>query len=93
MNLNLFALTEDPANRIVRFSLSKDVQDELTFFLRDQETKFNNTAQDEIPFDGKYKPDIGEILVINNFDDIDGLAAAVKNPLTIPEVIPASDAF
>lgn len=90
---NLFALTDDPANRRLRFSLSNDVQADLTLYLRDQEQNFTEQGQDEIPFDGKYKPDPGEVLVISAFDDIDGLAEAISNPLSIPEVSPTPDSF
>jgi hypothetical protein len=91
--LNLFALTDDPAIRIVRFSLSQEVQSELTSFLQNQELYFSNTIQDEIAFDGKYKPNSGEALVIANFDDIDGLSVAITNPLSVAEVIPSPDVF
>ncbi len=90
---NLFALTDDPANRRLRFSLSQEVQTDLTSNFQEQERSFTTAGQDEIPFDGKYKPDPGEVLVISNFDDIDGLADAVANPLSVPEVTPTPDAF
>lgn len=90
---NLFALTDDPANRRLRFSLSSEVQTDLTSMLQQQESSFNNNGQDEIPFDGKYKPDLGEVLIINEFDDIDGISDAVLNPLSIPEVAPTPQAF
>ena len=90
---NLFALTDDPANRRLRFSLSNEVQTDLTSLLQQQEATFNSNGQDEIPFDGKYKPDFGEVLVISDFDDIDELAEAVENPLSIPEVAPTPQSF
>jgi len=93
MVYNLFALTDDPNNRRVRFSLSHDVQSDLTKFLSPQKTDFLMGAQAEIPFDGKYKPDDGEILVINDFDDLDKLADAIEYPLAIPEVDPTPETF
>lgn len=93
MDLNLFALTDDPANRVVRFSLSQQVQTELTALLVSQEQQFNAVGQVEIPFDGKYKPDPGEVLVINGFDDIDGLSGIVESPLSVSEVSPSPDTF
>ena len=93
MPYNLFALTCDPANRIVRFPLSHDVQDELTVYLEAQEQEFSESIENEIPFDGKYKPDFGEVLYIDNFDDLDGLSQAVHNPLGFPEVVPSENAF
>lgn len=90
---NLFALTDDPANRRMRFALSGPVQSELTTLLQQQEAEFINNGQAEIPFDGKYKPDPGEVLVIGDFDDIDGMSDAVLNPLSLPEVDPTPEAF
>jgi hypothetical protein len=90
---NLFALTDDPANRRLRFSLSQEVQADLTAYLQEQEHDFIMQGQDEIPFDGKYKPDPGEVLTISGFDDIDGLTEAIANPLSIPEVSPTPEAF
>jgi len=90
---NLFALTDDPSTRRLRFSLSTEVQTDLTSLLQQQESSFNSNGHEEIPYDGKYKPDIGEVLTISDFDDIDGLADAVVNPLSIPEVVPTPEAF
>ncbi|MBE5213027.1 DUF4868 domain-containing protein [Pectobacterium quasiaquaticum] len=89
---NLFALTNDPSNRRLRFSLSQEVQRDLTLYLQEQERTFNASGQEEIPFDGKYKPDHDEVLVIGQFDDIDGLAEAIQNPLSIPE-FPATEEY
>ncbi|MES2353125.1 MAG: Kiwa anti-phage protein KwaB-like domain-containing protein [Pseudomonadota bacterium] len=90
---NLFALTDDPATRRLRFSLSNEVQRDLTELLQQQESSFNSNGHDEIPFDGKYKPDFGEVLTIGEFDDIDELADAVAHPLSVPEVAPIPEAF
>lgn len=90
---NLFALTDDPANRRLRFSLSADVQQDLTTYLQQQESTFNQNCQDMILFDGKYKPDSGEVLIINEFDDIDSIIDAIANPLSIPEVSPTPESF
>lgn len=90
--LNLFALVKDPAARVQRFVLDGAVQAELTAYLTDQESTFNS-AQTEIPFDGKYKPDSGEVLVIDGFDDINGLQAAIEDPMAIPEVLPSPQFF
>jgi len=93
MTYNLLALTTDPAKRIVKFSLSQEIQAELTGFIQNQEIQFNQMSQTEIPFDGKYKPDPGEALVINSYDDIDGLTNAVQNPLGVPEIDPNPEVF
>ncbi len=92
MKLSLFALTSDPAKRIVKFNLSNDVQAILTTYLKDQETSFD-LQQDEIVFDGKYKPDAGEVLCIENYDDIDNLEHAIRNPTSLDLVDPSEDFF
>jgi hypothetical protein len=92
-SLNLFALTNDPESRVSRFSLSQDVQAELSIYLRQQEEQFLRNAQENIPFDGKYKPDDGECLVIENYDDIDVLTDAIEAPLSVPEIEPDLSEF
>lgn len=92
MTLSLFALTSDPAKRIVKFNLSNDVQADLTTYLKDQESSFD-LQQDEIVFDGKYKPDAGEVLCIENYDDIDNLESAIRNPTSLDLVDPSEDFF
>ena len=90
--LNLFALVHDPAARVQRFALDASVQAELTSYLQSQEDTFNS-AGTEIQFDGKYKPDAGEVLFIPDFDDIDGFSAAIRDPVSIVEVVPSPDFF
>lgn len=90
---NLFALTDDPMNRVVRFSLSSDVQSDLTRRFKDQEQEFTTNGEEEIPFDGNYKPDSGEVLVISNFDDIDGVTDAISSPLAVQEIMPTPGMF
>lgn len=92
MTLNLFALTSDPSNRVVRFSLSKDVQSDLTNYIKSQEERFED-ADNEIEFDGKYKPDAGEVLLISSYDDIDDLSSAITTPLSIEVVEPTESFF
>lgn len=92
MLLNLFALTNDPAKRIVKFNLSNPVQTDLTRYIKDQEAVFDE-AEQEIEFDGKYKPDPGEVLHIDNYDDIDDLKSAIENPLGVDEVEPTEEFF
>lgn len=88
----LFAYTRDPGNRIVRFAVSQEVQESLTAFLEEQIGVFDVEC-DEVPFDGKYKPDDGEMLVIDEFDDLDNLGSVVASPLDAPVADPASMAF
>lgn len=92
MALSLFALTSNPSSRIVKFEISAPVQAELTEYLKEQEQKFDE-AQEEIEFDGKYKPEPDEILCINGYDDIDGLEGAIRAPLVVEPVNPDEDFF
>lgn len=92
MVFNLFALTSNPAKRIVRFELSSTVQSDLTTYIKAQETTFDGIEQ-EIEFNGKYKPDQGEVLYIDNYDDIDGLKVAIENPLSFEPVEPTENFF
>lgn len=90
--MNLFALTNDPAKRIVRFELSGPVQKDLNSYFKHLECMFEAFI-DEVEFDGKYKPDDGEVLYIEGFDDIDGLEAVIENPLGVDEVVPTEEFF
>ena len=92
-DLNLFALTNDPERRILRIPLSRDVQAEVSALFERQDADFTGTAQEEIPFDGKYKPDSGECLIISDYSDIDGLHEAIANPLDYLEINPSEAEF
>jgi hypothetical protein len=92
MKFSLFALTNDPSKRIVKFDLSSDVQNDLTTYIKAQEASFDQ-HQEEIVFDGKYKPDEGEVLYIENYDDLDGLESTIKNPTSMDLVDPTEDFF
>ncbi|WP_226684448.1 Kiwa anti-phage protein KwaB-like domain-containing protein [Shewanella indica] len=92
MSLNLFALTNNPSKRIVKFELSQDVQNDLTDYIKTQEEIFDQ-SEEEIEFDGKYKPDEGEVLYIDGYDDIDDLSSAIDNPLSAEVVDPTEDFF
>lgn len=59
----------------------------------DQEKRFRASAEEQIPFDGKYKPDDGECLFIDDYDDIDDIHGAIENPLGIPAIAAATNEF
>ncbi|MDF3124666.1 Kiwa anti-phage protein KwaB-like domain-containing protein [Rheinheimera sp. 1928-s] len=90
--LNLFALTNNPAKRIVKFDVSQPVQVDFTAYIKAQEVKFDDGVE-EIEFDGKYKPDDGEVLYIDNYDEIEGLEVAILNPLSVESVDPTEEFF
>jgi hypothetical protein len=92
MKFSLFALTNDPSKRIVKFDLSSYVQNDLTTYIKAQEASFDQ-HQEEIVFDGKYKPDEGEVLYIESYDDLDGLESTIKNPTSLDLVDPTEDFF
>jgi len=88
----LFAYTRDPGNRIVRFAVSQEVQESMTAYLKEQVQAFNGDCE-EVAFDGKYKPDQGEMLVIDGFDDLDSLVKVVAAPLDVTIANPAELSF
>lgn len=85
----LFAYTRDPGNRIVRFAVNADVQTSMTAYLATQVEAFGTDCE-EVPFDGNYKPEQGEMLVIEEFEDLDSLAKVVAAPLDVPVADPAN---
>jgi hypothetical protein len=91
--MNLFALTRNGSRRVLRIPLSAEIQQEVGSMFENQETEFRKAAAEEIAFDGKYKPDDGESLCIADYDDIDGLHAAIDNPMSVPEITPAASEF
>lgn len=95
MPFNLFAIVSSSGNinETARFKLSRQVQDELTTYLKSQEQQFNESIESEILFDGKYKPDQGEVLVIDHYDNADNLGQAIRNPLGIEDIEPSNQAF
>jgi hypothetical protein len=92
-DLNLFALTNDPGNKIAKFGISHEIQNNLNTFFLEQERDFNNNIDETIEFDGKYKPEQNELLKISNFDDIDNLEDAIRRPLAMPDINPTEETF
>jgi len=86
--MNLFALTSVPGDRIIRFPLSQDLQEEIQGVFADQLDAFISEIEEEIPFDGRYVPEQDQLLVINEFVDVDGMLDAVANPLAIEQFNP-----
>lgn len=81
--MNLFALTSVAGARIVRFPLTADLQSEVKTVFSSQLSAFEEGIVETIPFDGRYVPEEGELLVIEDFADVDGLQEAVANPLNV----------
>ncbi|MCJ2041528.1 hypothetical protein MKK64_05325 [Methylobacterium sp. E-025] len=91
--MNLFALTQGPARRILRIPLSRAIQIQVGALFRQQEADFVTSAEEEHAFDGSYTPVEGESLVIAGYDDVDNIHHAIEHPLGIPEIPPDPDAF
>lgn len=86
--MNLFALTNVAGARIIRFPLTHELQEEIQTIFSNQLATFLSGIDEVIPFDGRYSPEAGELLIINNFADIDGLAEAVAAPLRVEQFDP-----
>ncbi|SEJ28824.1 protein of unknown function [Azotobacter beijerinckii] len=86
--MNLFALTDVAGARLIRFPLSADVSEEISAVFSGQRDRFLDGIDTVVPFDGRYTPEEGELLSINDFADVDGLLAAVTNPLSIDQYDP-----
>lgn len=79
-SLSLFALTSIPGMRVLRLPLTLDVQSGVTELFRGLEHEFYQGIEEEIHFDGMYRPQDNELLYISNFDDVDGIKAAILRP-------------
>ena len=83
--LNLFALTSTSGMRILRMPLRQEVQANVAELFRAQEHEFFQGIDEEIKFDGMYRPEDNELLYLNNFDDVDGLKPAILRPQAYQE--------
>jgi hypothetical protein len=68
--------------------MSAELSDEVRIMFETQRDSFFRDIEDIIPFDGRYTPDETELLSISDFPDVDGLAAAVANPLAVDQFDP-----
>jgi hypothetical protein len=92
-SFNLFALTNTPGMRVLRMPLTHDVQASVTELFRAQEHEFLQGVEEEIKFDGMYRPEEAELLYINHFDDVDGIKAAILRPQGVQEFVIKSGAL
>lgn len=86
--MNLFALMDVAGPRLIRFPLSADLSVEIAAVFAQQHDNFFRGVDTIVPFDGRYTPEEGELLEISDFADVDGLLAAVANPLSIDQYDP-----
>lgn len=82
--LNLFALTSDPNARVLRLPLTAPLQQTITDVFTQQYSNFNAGVTAHVTFDGRYRPDTDELLVIDGYVDIDNLIDATVNPMAVP---------
>ncbi len=81
--MTLFAITEIPGARIIRFNLSQQLEAEVMSEFDMQCARFRQGIVSHHAFDGRYVPDEGELLYIDNFLDVEGMANAASNPLSV----------
>lgn len=86
--MGLFAITSNPAARVVRFPLTNELDAEIDAVFQAQFATFINGIEQTIAFDGRYSPDPGELLAIENYQDVDGMLDAVANPLGVDQYDP-----
>lgn len=86
--MNLFALTDIPEFRVLRLPLTQDLQQEVVTLFRAQERAFMSDIDQEVTFDGRCRPEPGELLVIRDFVDVDGLQEAIRSPLEADQFNP-----
>ena len=91
--MGLFAITNNPAARVVRIPLTNDLDQEIDVVFQEQFAAFMNGIEQTIPFDGRYSPDPGELLAIENYQDVDGMLDAVANPLGVDQYDPQTHAL
>lgn len=78
--------------RIQRVITEKSLQEDIATELKGQINQFLE-GKTHYDFDGRYKPDPEELLVIHNFDDIERILDAVQEPDGIPEWAPTEQSI
>lgn len=78
--------------RILRVITSGDLQDDLEIEINRQIDSFTEGKSD-VTFDARYRPEADELLLINLFDDIDGVVAAVRSPQNIRPWEPSEESL
>lgn len=86
--MNLFALMDVAGARLIRFPLSAGLSTDISAEFADQHDSFFRGVDTVVPFDGRYTPEEGELLEITDFADVDGMFAAVANPLSVDQYDP-----
>ncbi|AHI80139.1 hypothetical protein BTRA_3380 [Burkholderia thailandensis USAMRU Malaysia  len=82
--MNLFALSrgeEQPP--ILRIPLTAELRREVARAFVDQLAAFESGVEHVLPFDGRYMPEDDEAIVINQFQDVDGIIDAIERPMRV----------
>lgn len=78
MTQNIFALiAEEDKYEIQRVKVDAQLQEQLTSLLLEQESDFMKGDENEILFDGTWKPSEGDILYLNEFEIITEMKKAI----------------
>lgn len=83
MPQNLFALVlVDEAPEVRRIRLNADLQNKITELFGQQQQAFFNGIEDEVLFNGDWKPDDNELLVLEGLDEIELMSTAITSNTT-----------
>ena len=83
MPQNLFALVlVDEAPEVRRVRLNADLQNKITELFGQQQQAFFNGIEDEVLFNGDWKPDDNELLVLEGLDEIELMSTAITSNAT-----------
>ena len=83
MPQNLFALVlVDDAPEVRRVRLNADLQNRITELLGHQQQAFFNGIEDEVIFNGDWKPDSNEVLVLEELAEIELMSTAITSNAT-----------
>lgn len=73
---------------VKKLRVTREIQKELTSTFSNAQTKLMNADHEYIEFDGSYKPDMDEILYIENFELPETIKNAIKVPTSTGELRP-----
>ncbi|RDL42764.1 DUF4868 domain-containing protein [Marinomonas piezotolerans] len=83
MPQNLFALVlVAGVPEVRRVRLSAPLQNKITELFDDQQQAFFNGIEDELPFNGDWKPDAHEVLVLEGLTEIELMSTAITSNVT-----------
>lgn len=83
---NFFALVRTAANPVRRIKLARDVQQTLSELFVQAASQMLHEDIEHVPFQGSYRPDESEILVINDFKVPTEIWSALKEPTSCDDL-------